>query len=319
MEKWWEELSGVSFKRLAIRLSNLPPMSEAVTKQQIVFSEDISRFANPITKKRPTIAPQGAIFAPLIDEEKPFGVLVAISPKLQKDDTLIVSLIAHELSALIGGSEPIRELRKSESLFKKVATKYRDLIDRLEEGIVMADAEGSILAVNESLRRSLGYSFQELTQMKLAELTPKEDKVVLESAFRKAKEHATSFEIRLRSKRGEVFHAEAVLTYSPDAKTYQGIFRIEDYLKESEEELKAKWLERLADKRLRKKRDLELYLDTFIRAFPGLTFFMNLEGKIVAISPNVQRITGYEKESFLHYPLRWLETSSSGRPGKKWR
>lgn len=307
LEKWWEELSGVSFKRLAIKLSNLPPMNEAVTNQRIVFSEDISKFANPITKKRPAIVPQGAIFAPLVDEEKPFGVLVAISPKLQKDDTLIVSLIAHELSALIGGSELIRELRKSESLFKKVATKYRDLIDRLEEGIVMADAEGSILAVNESLRRSLGYSFQELTQMKLAELTPKEDKGLLESAFRKAKEHATSFEIRLRSKSGEVFHAEAVLTYSSDAKTYQGIFRIEDYLKESEEELKAKWLERLADKRLRKKRDLELYLDTFIRAFPGLTFFMNLEGKIVAISPNVQRITGYEKESFLHYPLRWLE------------
>lgn len=307
LEKWWEEISGVSFKKLAIKLSTLPPMNDAVKEQKIVFSEDISKFTNPITKKKPKIAPHGAIFAPLMDEEKPFGILVAVSPNLRRDDTLIVSLIAQELSTLIGGSELIRELRKSESLFKKVATKYRDLIDRLEEGIVMVDGDGILLAVNESLRKTLGYSFQDLRQMKLVDIISPEDKPALGNAFARAKKHATSFEIRLRSKNGEMLNAEVVLTYSQEANTYQGIFRVEDYIREGEEELKVRWLERLIDKRARKKKDLEFYLDSFLTSFPGLTFFMTSEGKIVAISPNVRRITGYEKESFLEYPLRWLE------------
>lgn len=311
-EKWWEAIGAGSVEKLSIPLSKLPPMEEAVKNERVVFIPDMAQAVRKTLSKnlKGTRMPPGkAVFAPLMNEERPFGILVAMSPTLEQDDTLIISLIAHELSALIGGSELIRGLRESELLFKKVATKYRDMIDRLDDAILMADTSGRIQAVNERLRDSLNYSYQELIAMNINDLVYYRDREALRDALEQARKSATSFDIRLCSRGGDLIHADAVLTYAREASTYQGTFRIVGAPRhlEDEEGQNIHWMENITEKRTRKKKDYELLFESNINNLPGLVFFMNPEGKIVFVNQSPERTTGYTRDELMQHPLRWLE------------
>ena len=206
-------------------ISSIDPFKRAMNNKHVVFVEDLGKVEGiNVTGNGHLVHP--AIFAPLIDEGKAFGILVAVSEKLTREHKLVIGLVANELSILIRHSEQVRELREKEDLLGKVATKYRRLIDRLEDAIIMLDDTGKIQAVNETLRNLMGYSYPELLEKKMRDIINKEDYELFVDKLGQIRKGPVSFDVRLCKSNGDSILSEAAMTYSADAGTYQGIFRL---------------------------------------------------------------------------------------------
>ncbi len=135
----------------------------------------------------------------------------------------------------------ITERKQAELALQESEEKYSNLFQYFHDLIILHDLEGNILDVNQQVIDQLGYSREELLQMKIADLHPPEAVEASHDAFETViREGSVHFEIDLLRKTGEVFTAEvsSSLFNISGQKVIQGILRDITERKQAEQELK---------------------------------------------------------------------------------
>ncbi|MHA1226947.1 MAG: PAS domain S-box protein [Candidatus Hodarchaeales archaeon] len=141
-----------------------------------------------------------SIALPLIFEGKTFGALNIYASEPEAFDTEEVMLLVEAANDLAFGIMTLRSLVEKRRLEKK----YKMLVEKLEEGVLIEDTNGFISFVNPKLTEILGYTKDELLGKHWSYLIPDEDleKIKAQSAKRK-KGISSSYEVSIQAKDGQ--------------------------------------------------------------------------------------------------------------------
>lgn len=132
----------------------------------------------------------------------PYGVLGAHSSVrhvFSDDDVRFLQTIANGLSSAIGRKRTEEEIQVAKE-------RYLSLFEQAPDGILILDPDTTLaVEFNETAHRQLGYSREEFSRMRIADYevdhTPRE---IEQSVKRALREGQSSFEVRHRSKSGEI-------------------------------------------------------------------------------------------------------------------
>ena len=117
------------------------------------------------------------------EEEKPVGVIAVI--------------------------EDITERTKSELALKESEEKFRQTFDLSNDGIILHDAKGNIIDVNQRAKDLLGYSKSEFLSLTISQLHPVTEHEISKQAFEEVQEKGSvQFETVFRKKDGSLFPAD---------------------------------------------------------------------------------------------------------------
>lgn len=184
----------------------------------------------------------------------------------------------------------IREQLAAEEYTRRQAAYYRGLFENNPSGVAVFDTTLQITKVNPALRRMLGYTDRQLTQMRVPDLLeeqnrPADDfwKQVVEANARPKKE----IEISLKRREGKNLYAHAAVTFLPDTaqESGQGIIIFTD--------ISAR---RLAEQELKRQSQLN---DTLVRESAAMIGMVDHEGKILKVNPSVEKISGYTSKELV--------------------
>jgi len=106
-----------------------------------------------------------------------------------------------------GSLEDITEHRRTEEAVRESENKNRTLVETLQEGLIMVDADENILLANQAFCDITGYSKEELLAMNMADLVPENEYLLLlgETAKRK-KGFASQYELTVIGKDTRINH-----------------------------------------------------------------------------------------------------------------
>lgn len=178
----------------------------------------------------------------------------------------------------------IREQLAAEEFTRRQAAYYRGLFENNPAGVVVFDTDLVITKVNPALRRMLGYTDKQLTQMRVPDLLDEQNRP--DDDFWKPAGEAGSkprrdTEITLRRREGKSLYAHAAVTFLPDTthESGQGIILFTD--------ISAR---RQAEQELKRQSQLN---DTLLRESAAMIGMVDLEGRILKVNPAVEKISGF--------------------------
>ncbi|MEN3941144.1 PAS domain S-box protein [Prosthecobacter sp. SYSU 5D2] len=184
----------------------------------------------------------------------------------------------------------IREQLAAEEYTRRQAAYYRGLFENNPSGVAVFDTTLQITKVNSALRRMLGYTDRQLTQMRIPDLLegqnrPVDDfwKQAASSGFKPQKD----LEITLKSREGKSLYVHAAVTFLPDnaQESGQGIILFTD--------ISAR---RQAEQELKRQSQLN---DTLVRESAAMIGLVDLEGRILKVNPAVEKISGYTSKELV--------------------
>nr|MBC8485716.1 PAS domain S-box protein [Bacteroidota bacterium] len=125
-------------------------------------------------------------------------------------------------------SRDITKNKQAEESLRKSEEKYRNLVEKLEEGIVSIDENENFIFVNNATSKIFGYPKKEIIKKNLKDFTtPHEFKKIIEQTSVRKKGKSSKYEINIIKKDGS--HGVISITASPifdDNKKYTGAFGI---------------------------------------------------------------------------------------------
>jgi len=146
-----------------------------------------------------------------------------------------------------GVVEDITEIKKREEELKESEQKFRSIFDNAVDGIVLADVESKRFSIgNKAFLEMLGYSAEEIENLGVMDIHPKESLPYVTEQFQKQSRREISLarDLPVKRKDGSVFYADVnAFPMTLDGKSHlAGIFRdvterkkAEDALQKSEE------------------------------------------------------------------------------------
>lgn len=148
---------------------------------------------------------------------------------------------------IIGANLDISELRNKELLLEKSNESFSNTFENSVIGMAILDLDYTCVKVNKSLSKILGYTPQELTSLKIEDITHPDDlKKSLEifNATRTGQQDSCKIEKRLFNKKGDLVHVILVVTLvrNIDGKPSHTIAQILDLTERIEAEKKLKVL-----------------------------------------------------------------------------
>ena len=188
-------------------------------------------------------------------------------------------------AAVIGTLQYIVNLQTTKA-FEKIRQqeeRYHSLIDHASDPILLLNHDTAINLANSSACKLLGYTHEELLQMKLADLFTPEDLARLPLQTERLKEHKIlKIERKWRTKNGTILDMD-VHTKVLDGGGYLSIARDITERKITERKL------RESEKKYRN--IFENVMDVF--------FQTSLDGIILEVSPSIKSHTGYTREQLI--------------------
>ncbi|MBU1706976.1 PAS domain S-box protein, partial [bacterium] len=186
-----------------------------------------------------------------------------------------------------GISIDITERKRVEEALRESEQKFKAIFEHAQDGILLADSEsGKFLTGNPKICQMLGYSIDEIKNLRVEDIHPPEDLPYVRKQFARQlkKEIVVATNLPVQRKDGSVFFAD--VGSSPvtiEGKTYlAGIFRDITERKETEESLKE------SEQRFRELADL----------LPQIVFEVDAEGKFSFVNRHAVESTGYSQEEF---------------------
>lgn len=178
----------------------------------------------------------------------------------------------------------IREQLAAEEYTRRQAAYYRGLFENNPSGVAVFDTTLQITKVNSALRKMLGYTDKQLTQMRIPDLLDAQNRPEEEFWKQIVEAHAKpqkDIEIHLKSREGKNLYVHAAVTFLPDTaqESGQGIIIFTDISarRQAEQELKRQ----------------SQFNDTLVRESAAMIGMVDLEGKILKVNPAVEKISGY--------------------------
>lgn len=184
----------------------------------------------------------------------------------------------------------IREQLAAEEYTRRQAAYYRGLFENNPSGVAVYDTTLQITKVNPALRRMLGYTEKQLTQMRVPDLLDNQNrppdefwKHVIDVSTKPRRD----IEVTLKSREGKGLYAHAAATFLPDtnAEAGQGIIIFTD--------ISAR---RQAEQDLKKQ---SLLNDTLLKESAAMIGMVDLEGKILKVNPAVEKVSGYNAKELV--------------------
>jgi PAS domain S-box-containing protein len=194
--------------------------------------------------------------------------------------------LARSANAMIHGR------RLAEKALQESETRYRRLVENIQDSIFLADQSGRIIDANEQACVGLGYTLEELTSMHVWEVEVDFTEADFTDNITKLDEkEPVMFQGRHRKKNGDSFPVEIkVMTFREDGKTMVlGVARdITDRVK-AEESL----------------RQSETKFVRLFQSSPEAIFLTNLNDKrILEVNDSCVRLFGHPREKFLGLTTR---------------
>ena len=196
----------------------------------------------------------------------------------------------------------ITERKKVEEALKQSEEKYRTILENMQEGYFEIDLAGNFTFVNDSTCRDFGYSREELMGMNNREYTDEANAQKLFQAFNKVYktgEPLKAFHWEIIRKDGTKQYTEGSISLKRDSSGKPIGFtgaahditerrRSEDLLRQSEEKYRL-----LAD-----------HMKDYV-------WLMDLDLKVIYISPSVEKLMGYTLDDFKKFSLDKFLTADS--------
>jgi PAS domain S-box-containing protein len=167
-------------------------------------------------------------------------------------------------------------------------------MEEASDGILVYDAEGKFISVNNKIVQMLGYSPEEMARLDLYSITPEEDRILQPLKFNKLKKGESLLTERLMKRKDGVIFPVEVSSKKINDNTYQSFIRDITERKISEEIIKRS----------------EAELNALFHALPDLIIVFDKDGVILRISSNIpglnypagSDITGKNIFDVLPYP-----------------
>jgi len=192
----------------------------------------------------------------------------------------------------------ITENKRAEEALRLNEEKYRSILEEMQEGYFEVDFAGNFTFFNDSLRRFLGYSKEELMGMNNRQYTDKENSKKLFQTFNKVYntgEPTDGLDWQIIKKDGTKRYIEASVSLQKDSSGkpigFRGIARDVTERKGAEEELKK----------------VELFNTAILDSIPGILYLYDDTGHLVQWNKQNEEVTGYSSEELKGmYVLDWF-------------
>lgn len=186
----------------------------------------------------------------------------------------------------------ITERKKAEEALLKSEEKYRNLIEQAGDGILIFDAEGSILDTNESVSTLLGYSKDALTAFNVGDIFDPEDIEGKPLRFDLLLQGESVINRRrMKHRNGSFVETEIRAKRLHDGTNLAIIRDLTDRLQ--------------AQQQLQKEKDLQ---DSIINSIPGIFYFYDRNGKFIRWNKQFHLVTEYsDDEIATMHPLDFFE------------
>jgi PAS domain S-box-containing protein/putative nucleotidyltransferase with HDIG domain len=176
---------------------------------------------------------------------------------------------------------------RSNEAIRQSEEKYRTILVDIQEGYFEVDFAGNFTFFNDSLRRFLGYSKEELMGMNNLQYTDKEHSKKLFQAYNKVYttgEPNNGFSWQITRKDGAKRYIEGSISLLKDSsgkqKGFRGIARDVTERKKAEEELKKE----------------QLFNTAILDSVPGILYLYDETGHLVHWNKQNEEVTGYSSE-----------------------
>jgi len=229
-----EKIAGLSAKNLTLSIDKIKEYGEVINHKKTLLIESNPEFIRQILPKKVKFMAEQVIkmfkinrfiIAPLIADDRVFGIFSVQSEDLIESDIPAVTIFAYQLAGAWQKGELIEKIRQdvkvqiqAEEALKASEQKARTIIEQLSEGFALIDEKGKIVEWNDAMEKisgrkkkdAIGLFFWEMQyEHTLPELRGPEkfnhsDKVFLESLKKKdsAKFNKT-FEVPFLNLKGE--------------------------------------------------------------------------------------------------------------------
>ena len=123
---------------------------------------------------------------------------------------LIAEMIGLSISLLIlyGIISIVRAFKSGEenkNAAASVETRYRTLFDQSPDGVLLINAKGAIVDFNQAASQQLGYTHEEFSKLRIADIDPVESPTDIKARFDiVTREKKAEFEVKHRTKNGDV-------------------------------------------------------------------------------------------------------------------
>lgn len=181
-------------------------------------------------------------------------------------------------------SKEITERKQAEDKLRQSEERYRTILENIEEGYHEVDLAGNFVFFNESFRKIMGYSREELLGMNFRQYSDGENAQKVKRAYNqvyRTGEPLKRFEWEIIRKDGARRHLAVSVSLINDSSGqpsgFRGIVRDTTDRKEAEEALKRSEIR---------------YRNIFENAVEGI-FQSTPEGRYLSVNPALSRMTGY--------------------------
>jgi PAS domain S-box-containing protein len=202
------------------------------------------------------------------------------STVMSKGKSVAIQVIAHDTT----------ERKRAEETLRQSEEKYRTILEDIQEGYFEVDFAGNFIFFNDSLRRFLSYSKEELMGMNNRQYTDKENSKKLFQVFNKVYntgEPTEGFDWQIIRKDGTKRYVEASVSLQKNSSGkpigFRGIVRDITDRKKAEQELQ----------------ESEKYFKEITENSSDIIIITDKNGKIKYCSPSVERFTGYKSEELI--------------------
>ena len=202
------------------------------------------------------------------------------STVMSKGKSVAIQVIAHDTT----------ERKRAEETLRQSEEKYRTILEDIQEGYFEVDFAGNFIFFNDSLRRFLSYSKEELMGMNNRQYTDKENSKKLFQVFNKVYntgKPTDGLDWQIIRKDGTKRYVEASVSLQKNSSGkpvgFRGIVRDITDRKKAEQELQ----------------ESEKYFKEITENSSDIIIITDKNGKIKYCSPSVERFTGYKSEELI--------------------
>jgi PAS domain S-box-containing protein len=184
--------------------------------------------------------------------------------------------------------------RAGQEALVSAETRYRTLFNQSPDGVLLIDAQGTIVDFNDETCRQLGYMREEFRNLRIADLDAVESPEQIKTRFEKvAREGKAEFEVKHKTKSGEVRDVLVITQtlYLGGQMFHHTIWRDITERKRTEERL------------IRSEERLRLAIAANRQGW----YDLNMETGEITASEEYARILGYEPEEFSTNLRDWMK------------